>query len=493
MKRDESRLGTSGDAVLLVFIKLVTTALGFAVTRLLCQYLSVYDYGTYSQILLVISTVSSMTILGMIDGVNYFYCSKAEENRREAYISTIFALQCIVGAAAGCLVMLLTGPLCDYLGNPNIRGLLIFAAALPLLQNLISMLQVLVVSVGKARMLAVRNLIVSVLRLGAVILVISFVRNVAVILLTTLALDAAQITLFVWLLKKNGCAIRPSRIDLKLSKSIFHYCAPMAVFVAINILNRDVDKYLVTLVTDTQTLAVYANASRALPFDIIMSSFCTVLLPQITRLVVAGEHRRAAELYKVFLEIAYVTTGILCCAALSAAPQLMELLYSEKYLAGLPVFMIYILVDLVRFTNITLLMCAAGKTRLLMFLGMGAFAANAALNVVMYQWLGLPGPALATLLTTLASGILLLSLGARELGIKLPRFFDGKYLLLFAVESLVLTAVLYQLQKWLAAQGIPYFIVLVLICGGYCAVMGLLHGRRILGALKEVNRVTKTG
>ena len=64
---------------MLTFIKLVTIALSFVVTRLLSQFLSKHDYGTYSQILLIVSTVTSVTILGMADGVNYFYCSRQED------------------------------------------------------------------------------------------------------------------------------------------------------------------------------------------------------------------------------------------------------------------------------------------------------------------------------------------------------------------------------------------------------------------------------
>ena len=62
--------GTSADAVLLMFIKLVTMALGLTVTRLLSQYFSYHDYGTYSQIILVVNTVTTITILGMVDGTN---------------------------------------------------------------------------------------------------------------------------------------------------------------------------------------------------------------------------------------------------------------------------------------------------------------------------------------------------------------------------------------------------------------------------------------
>lgn len=485
------RGGASSDAILLMLIKLVTTVLGFTVTRLLSQYLSVYDYGTYSQILLIVSTVASVTVLGMMDGVNYFYCGEQDPKRRESYIATIFSMQCIVGAAAGFVVMAMSAPLCRHFDNPDVGRLLIFGAVLPLLQNLLGMFQILLVSIGRARMLAVRNLIVSLLRLAAVFVVILFVRDVAVILAATLFLDIAQITFFAAILRKNNCTIHFKRVDFRLCKRILYYCAPMAVFTAVNALNRDLDKYLIAMWTDTETLAVYSNASKVLPFDIIMTSFCTVLLPEITRLVAAKERERAASLYRMFLEIAYISTGILCCAALAASPQLMNLLYSDKYLSGLSVFVIYILVDLFRFTNITLLLSAAGKTMLLMFLGIGALGINGVLNIVFYRWMGIIGPAAATLVTTILLGIILLFFGARELKVKLMSFFDIKYLVIFAAESLTVTLLLFCVQKWLSKLGLHYFVILAAVSGIYCAVMLLLNGKRLICALKNVNSSVK--
>ena len=95
MIKNKKTGGRSVNAALLTSVKLVTIVIGFAITRLLSEHLSVYDYGAYSQILLIVSTVTSVTILGMIDGANYFYCSETDIDKRESYISTIFALQSI--------------------------------------------------------------------------------------------------------------------------------------------------------------------------------------------------------------------------------------------------------------------------------------------------------------------------------------------------------------------------------------------------------------
>ena len=480
--------GVSLDAIFLTFVKLLTTGLGMIITRLLSEYLSVYDYGVYSQALLLVSTVSSFTIFGMMDGINYFYCGEPDIDKRESYTATIFSMQCIISTVAGAGLLILSVPLCDYLGNPGIERLLVFVAIIPLLQNVLSIIQVLMISVGKARMLALRNFVISIVRLAVVFFVVTFVRNVAIILATTVVLDIAQIAVFLIVLKKNNCNVRILKTDFRLIPAILKYCAPMAVFTMVSSLNRDMDKYLVSIMTDTKTLALYANASKQLPFDILMTSFCTVLIPYITKYISDHNKKRASELYKIFLEITYISTGILCCAALSAAPQLMKLLYSNKYTDGIAIFAIYILVDLLRFTNITLVLSAAGKTKTLMMVGLGSVICNLILNTLFYSWLGLIGPAIATLTVTAISGCLMIYFNSRALECKITDFFDLKYLSLFAAESIVLTVALSFFSRWLDKMDVHYFVILVLVAGLYGITMLALNFKRFWKALKKVNR-----
>ena len=481
--------GVSLDAIFLTFVKLLTTGLGLIITRLLSEYLSVYDYGVYSQALLLVSTVSSFTIFGMMDGINYFYCSESDISKRESYTATIFSMQCIVSSVAGVGLLILSVPLCDYLGNPGIERLLIFVAMLPLLQNVLSIIQVLMISVGKARMLALRNFVISIVRLAVVFFVVAFVRNVAIILATTVVLDIAQIVVFLFVLKRNNCNVKIRKTDFRLILAILKYCAPMAVFTMVSSLNRDMDKYLVSIMTDTKTLALYANASKQLPFDILMTSFCTVLIPYITKYISDHNKKRAAELYKIFLEITYISTGILCCAAMSSAPQLMKLLYSNKYTDGIAIFMIYILVDLFRFTNITLVLSAAGKTKTLMMIGLGSVVCNLVLNALLYSWLGLIGPAIATLIVTIMSGMLMFYFNSKTLDTKIIAFFDVKYLAVFISESIILTLALSVFQKLMDKLDVHYFVILVTTVCIYGIAMLLLNGKRMLKTMKKVNRI----
>jgi hypothetical protein len=51
--------------------------------------------------------------------------------------------------------------------------------------------------------------------------------------------------------------------------------------------------------------------------------------------------------------------------------------------------------------------------------------------------------------------------------------------------------VLYAAQTYLAGRGMHYVVVLVLIGGAYALAALGLYGRRLLKALKNVNKITK--
>lgn len=479
--------GAAGDSIFLVAVRFVTLFLGMAVTRIMSGHFSVHDYGTYSQVNLIVTTVTSITILGMTDGINYFFCREKDEKLRDAYVSSIFSLQFIMSLIASVVVMSCTIPLAKYFGNDDIKPLLIYAAILPLTTNLIHMLQVLFVAVGKAKGIALRNFVVAVLRVVAIALACYVFDDISVMLFCTEILDALQIVYFCVGLKKGGFWVNPFKLNTSLVREILSYCIPMAMFVMLNSLNRDLDKYVISAFTDTETLAVYTNASKILPFDVVMSAFITVLLPYITRYIAEKKYDNTLKLYKSFLEISYITTCILAVGAIVSAPDVMTFLYSSKYSEGLNIFILYIVVDILRVLGITLILSASGKTKTIMCVSFATLALNAITSISFYFLFGIIGPAISTVLVTFISGVLLLYFGAKEIKSKISSFFDWKYLLLFIAEAVILAVVVSILRNYLVSLGVGYLLRLIICYGIYGIVMLILNIKRLLKNLSYVN------
>ena len=460
-------------------------------TRVLSGHFSLQEYGTYSQVLLLSTTISSMTTLGLMDGINFFFCRENDEKKREAYLSTIFFLHYLISSVVSLTVLACTVPIVKYFKNTELKPLMIFAVVLPILTVSIALLQVVFIAIGKAKVIAIKNLLVSVIKLFALVLACYVFDNIAVILLSQVLMDVLQVVYFFVVLRNKNCKINILRFDKTLIKEILIYCIPMAMFAVIKSLNRDSDKFVISFFTDTETLAVYTNASKLLPFDIVMTSFCMVLLPYITRYIANKKYEKTQALYKSFLELSYIATTILAMGAVCVAPELMRFLYTEKYASydfGVYVFIIYILVDVLSVLNITIILSAAGKTKTILFASLGTFFANIFLNIGSFFVFKEVGPALATLLVTLVQGIVILSLGAREIKTNILKLFDKKYLLFFLLQTAGCFLLVSLLRNFAVQKGLPY---LVILFGGYGIFVGtlfLFNGKRLLKNLRTINK-----
>lgn len=479
--------GASADSVFLIFVRFITIFIGMFVTRIMSGHFSVHDYGTYSQINLLATTITSITILGMADGVNYYFCKEKDKVKRDSYIATIFSLQFILSIISSVIVITCSVPISKYFGNDDVKPLMIYAALLPLLTNLIHLLQVLYIAIGKARGIAVRNFVVAVFRIIAIALACYVFDNIAVMLLCTAVLDALQVVYFVVGLKKGGFMVNPFKLNPNLIKDILSYCMPMAMFVALNTISRDVDKYVISSCTDTATIAMYTNASKILPFDIIMSAFITVLLPYITMYISNKRYEDTQKLFKSFIEISYITTCIMAIGAISVAPDLMTLLYSDKYSNGINIFIIYIVVDILRILGITFVLSAARKTKTIMYVSFITLCLKVVTSVVFFFWFGVAGPAVSTLLVTFINGALLMHYSAKEMHTRAIKLFDIKHLVTFLIELSLMTVVSSLLRKFLAEIGVHYFLRLLICYGFFGIVMILLNAKHLFRHMKLIN------
>ena len=164
----------------------------------------------------------------------------------------------------------------------------------------------------------------------------------------------------------------------------------------------------------------------------------------------------------------------------------MNLLYTEKYLSGISIFVVYILVDIMQFTNITLILSASGKAKTLMLLSGGSIVLNIGMNFLLFHLLGVIGPAIATLLITSLTGAAILYFSAKKLGTRITGFFDFRYLIRLLAENIAAVTVLACLRNLLESAGLNNLLILLLICGTYYVILLALNKKRLIVNLKEI-------
>ena len=479
--------GAATDSILLTFVRVITAVLGLLVTKLLSMHFSLHEYGTYSQAMLIVTTATSLSIFGLTNAVNYFYNAADTEEKKEEYVGTIFSIQYIVGTLCAIVIMAIQIPIIQYFKNDDLRNILYLVAWLPMLQNLIPMLQVLFVSIGKAKLIAGRNFVISVLRLAVVLVACFVTKSIITIFIVLLLLDIGQVVYFMVAFARRKFRVSVKYFKKRLLKPILAFSIPMAVYVLTNELARDIDKYVISFFADTSTLAIYTNAAKVLPFDLITQSFITVLVPIVTRQIAVKDYEKARTTFTAYLRLGYVATWIVAFGVVVNAKEAMLFLYDKKYLPGLSVFIMYLVVDMIKFSNTTLILTAKGKSKVLMVCSLSALGANAVLNVILYQFMGILGPAVATVIITLGLVLVLLILGGKEIDTSLAKLFDWKEIVIVIIELAVVGFGAYLFKMFLYSFISSSIIVLAIDYLLYLVVMLLLNRKRIMNCFRTIN------
>lgn len=482
--------GASIDAILLTVVRVVTMLMGFVCTKIVSVYFSLDSYGLYSQALLIISTVTSISILGMTDAVNFFFNnnSKHKNNSPEEYLGTVFGLQTIVGGLCGFGIILGIPLLVDYFDNPALWVVYGWIAFQPLLQNYIPMLQVLYMSAGRAKSIVFVNLLISILRLTIFILASLVFHDIVVILALTLCSDIIQVVYFWIDLRRHGIKIDLRKFNVKLCRPILAYAIPMAGFVIINSLMRDADKWVIGYFATTEDLAIYTNCSKLLPFDMLAYSFCLVLVPIITRNL-ATDINKVKSLYGDYLNLGLLTTSILVIPAFFLSKDLLLCLYDAKYLPGLTVFCIYLMVDFSRFANVSLLYNASGRSRQLLSIVCITFLINAVGAIVLYKCIGLTGPAVATLISMWISYVCYMKGSSKILGDSVAKLFLFRPWYSIVIECVILGLT----GMWISSRYLSDIDAVLRFIFLYGLVVGsimLLNWKKVVSLMRSINRVS---
>ncbi|EGS5729455.1 oligosaccharide flippase family protein, partial [Clostridium perfringens] len=463
--------GVAVDSLILTFVRIITFSTNIIITMILSRFLSMEEYGTFSQGNLIISVATSFLVLGLTDGVNYFYNKNKELSTKENYVNTIIGMQLILGVIGALIILIFQENIVLYFNNPNLANIIIYISIRPYLANSIALFQVLYVSNGKAKIIAIRNLVISIGQILVVIGVLLFTKSILILFVSLLVLDICQLLFFIIYFNKNYFKIRPWKIKFVYIKPILQYSIPMAVYVVISNFSREMDKLLIGNKTTVETLALYSNVSKQLPFDMIMISFSTVLIPFITKYVANNQFNKAKHLYSNYVQFGYITTWTLAAGAIISAPELIKFLYSDSYILGKDIFIVYLFVSMIRFANFGIILTAAGKTKSLLGYSIITLILNYILNNLLFNILGIIGPAIATLLSLLIVNTIILVNSSKIIGIKFMELLRIKEMIILVFQLISVSFLIILIKKLILVDSINYFFRLVITYGLFITII----------------------
>ena len=481
MEKDRKR-GVATNSIILAFVQCLTMVTGILQTMILSRALTEAEYGTYSQGMLVVNFIIPFLLLGMANAITYF--SGQTSIDRQKTIKIIFTMIIFTGSVGAAGILCCSKLIQGYFGNPLLAGILPLAAWLPLLLNLISAYQTLFIAEDMATSIAIRNAVVAVVQIGIIAVSVLYFHDIRIIFVLLLVMDAVQIIVFSQVFARRQYRVRPMLITREISGRILEYSIPMAVSTAIGTISIYMDKLLIGRMMSVEDFALYSNMSKELPFAFVISSFTTVIMPAFIRMHANGEDEKLKVFWSKYLELGILINWIMCGTAIFCAKDLLVFLYSEKYLRGVEVFVVYLTVEMCRFSYFGIILSTFGNTRGIMMSSLISLVSNFVLNIVLFHLMGMIGPAIASLISIMLMQVLQIVKSCSLLKCKVYHVFNIKSIVILVVEIIAVGT----LVRALGSHWDVYPIVRLILCGGFIAgVLLLINTRRILSLIKDIN------
>lgn len=393
---------------------LISLGSAMVLSRLLSQHL----YGTYQQMWLIYNTVVPLMLIGLPASVTYFVPQLDARGQKMVVLQTA-ALLMGAGLVVSVATTLAAGPLSAGFRGRALLPLLHAFFLFPIFTLPLTFVDALLVATGRAAAAAWFNMISAGIQFASVALPVALGLPLPS---AVQILSAASVLRFLGI---AGYVLREYRgVPLMWDRSFLvrqlRYSVPLGLSSVLGTLTLQLDRLMIAAWFGPRDYAVYVNGATELPFvGIIAGSVMSVVTPEFVRLYGEGRTEAILRLWHSATRRVAVILFPLTALLMAFGPDLVVLLFSQRYAESAPLFRIFLLLLPLRITVYGALLMAAGLSALILRAAVATLALNALLNVTLIPLLGMPGAAVATVTATYTMAFWQLDRCARLLAVPL--------------------------------------------------------------------------
>lgn len=385
----------------------------FVLSIVLVRFLDQSDYGTYLQFQLCVNTGIYMFTLGVPHSIYYFF-SKVKSKR-------VYMLSCVG-------VMMFTGIVVasilnygDYLGdilnNPDLNNfaLLIGVAVIVLLPY--ELAEPFLISAKKSNLFSVVNAVAGLAFFVIVLICLYLEVDLGTIFTSIVTLYVTQFLLLfvlIVLYSRDHEGEGERKRSPVPFKQVVKYCVPVSMSVMIGRMGAYFDRFIISINFDPAQFAVYSRGATHLPIvDIFAYSVNNVLFPKYVECHDAGKTDELFRLWrKGITKIALLIYPLLAFFWVYAEDFII-ILYTDQYADSVPVFQVYLIALLAKLAIFDTMMRVSGNTRYMPYIAATSLAINLPLSLILLNYFGIVGPAIATIVTIFVTLFLCLEVTRR--------------------------------------------------------------------------------
>lgn len=437
MDSNNHKKGIAADSLKLTIAQTISLLINMINVMLLSRFRSVEEYGTYSQMLMVSAIIVTFFASGFAQCINYFLANESNTIKKSNFIKTYYSIISICGLIGGIVSVLLIPILTSYFRNEQLKDYWFFLLIYPIskiVNDGVDRFFILYKKTNQLMLYKIRYGVTTLITVSVAIILKWDFRTYLLVLVITELLFGVLVYYFVY--KITG--VIPFGFTTETAKNIMSFAIPMALASLVSVINKELDKLVVGGLTDTATLAVFTNAAKELPITVFSASIVTVVMPHVVRQMQNGETGEAVSTWKESIKLTAMIMCFFCVVLFVFAPQVISVLYSDKYISGVSVFRIYLLTELFRLTYYGMILNAEKKTKLILYSSICSMVVNLILDIILYRLIGIQGPAWATVASVAAMNMFQLIYTKNHINVS---FFDI-YPVVYIVKCLALNILL---------------------------------------------------
>ncbi|HOJ09932.1 MAG TPA: oligosaccharide flippase family protein [Clostridiales bacterium] len=462
----DNRIGK--DAIKLTVSKVMTMIISMLTAILLSRFRTLEEYGTYSQILLVVNLMTSLIMLGLPNSINYFLARAENDDERNKFLSVYYTISTILSIMVDLILVCSISYIVKYFNNELLKNFVFVFAIFPWTKIIMESVDNVLVIYKKTSMIMFYRISNSIALLILIFIAQLYNWDFHVYMILFVFVEAI-FAISVYVIVKNIASKLTIKFDKWIIINVLSFSIPLGLASVAGTLNIELDKLMIGKFFNTEQLAIFANASKEMPITIVATSLTAVLLPQLARLLKNNQHQEAVNLWGSATTLSYLIICFLATGFFTYAPDLITLLYSEKYLPGVSVFRIYTIVLLLRCTYFGMILNAKGKTKFIFYSSIISLVLNIVFNYILFKAIGFIGPAIATFLSQFIINLVQLIFTAKIVQVRFIKILPWKNIGFITIVNVLLGLLFYHIK---------YFIRLDIIIGSLfeTILLGVLWG-----------------
>lgn len=462
-------------------------AVMFMVPLVNVRTLDVEEYGYYRQFWLLIETLSPLLILGFPRSLQYFMSHSETREERSAYLTQSVLLPACAAVIGILVYAVMAQTLAQGLGA-TARAFFWRLSLITFCLVSTEFMEILFVSERRPVAQSVYHFTAAGTQAACVMLA-SFITHDVNSIIWTVACFALVRFLFGIGYVHTRYGLSLAFVSSRTIKSQLAFAVPLGLAQVALTFVAQTDKFVISRYLGREAFAVYAAGAFQIPFaTIVLASIANVTFPRMVEYQRIANYGAMVTLWRnAVLKTVVLFFPTFVFLEIMARP-FITILFTEKYAAAAPVFMIYLMLFLHSSADSGAIIQAHKRNGFLLKGLLIGFVVNLLLSLTLFRTLGRIGVPLATLTTMTTYHAINLWYSAKLCGVS---FLD-----LVPVRGLVArfgVAVVPGVMIWLLVRGRPitnfvelmvagaiYGVVYLAICA-YTKIFTLADLRAMLG------------